>query len=188
MEDQIEEAELKLYTQLYEDSKPKGNEGLDRLKEKLKIYDINPNLNYKIMKKILDKKNLNDEDIDDFCNFYRDYIQTLFIEQKLDIIRKIKDKKNEKIKNKILFKLNEKSFIDSYFDIIKELCTICSKLSLHKKVDYQKLLNLFMVIPHQSLFKIREIFPGNNDFFVILKQSHISSAKPRLYRLNFHKI
>ena len=93
MEDQIEEAELKLYTQLYEDSKPKGNEGLDRLKEKLKIYDINPNLNYKIMKKILDKKNLNDEDIDDFCNFYRDYIQTLFIEQKLDIIRKIKDKK-----------------------------------------------------------------------------------------------
>ena len=143
MEDQIEEAELKLYTQLYEDSKPKGNEGLDRLKEKLKIYDINPNLNYKIMKKILDKKNLNDEDIDDFCNFYRDYIQTLFIEQKLDIIRKIKDKKNEKIKNKILFKLNEKSFIDSYFDIIKELCTICSKLSLHEKVDYQKLLNLF---------------------------------------------
>ena len=143
MEDKKEEAELKLYTQLHEDSKPKGNEGLDKLKEKLKIYDINPNLNYKIMQKILDKKNLKDEDIDDFCNFYRDYIQTLFYDQKLDIISKIKDKKNVKIKNKILFKLNEKSFIDSYFNIIKELCTISSKLCLHKKIDYQNLLELF---------------------------------------------
>ena len=143
MEDEIEVAELKLYTQLYEDSKPKGNEGLDKLKEKLKIYDINPNLNYKIMQKILAKKNLKDEDIDDFCNFYRDYIQTLFYDQKLDIISKIKDKKNVKIKNKILFKLNEKSFIDSYFNIIKGLCTISSKLSLHKKINYQNLLELF---------------------------------------------
>ena len=41
----FEENELKLYTQLYQDSKPKGNEGLDKLKEKVKIYDINPNLN-----------------------------------------------------------------------------------------------------------------------------------------------
>ena len=56
MEDEIEEAELKLYSQLYEDSKLKGNEGLDKLKEKLEIYDINPNLNYKIMQKILNKK------------------------------------------------------------------------------------------------------------------------------------
>ena len=143
MEDEIEEAELKLYSQLYEDSKPKGNEGLDKLKEKLKIYDINPNLNYKIMQKILNKKNLKDEDINDFCNFYRDYIQTLFYDQKLDIISKINDEKNKKIKNKIIVKLNENSFIDSYFNIIKELCSIYSQLILGQKIDYKKLLNLF---------------------------------------------
>ena len=51
MEDIAEDNELKLYTQLYDSSIPKWNEGLNKLKEKAKIYDINPNLNYQIMKK-----------------------------------------------------------------------------------------------------------------------------------------
>lgn len=141
MEDLFEENELKLYTQLYQESKPKGNEGLDKLKEKMKIFDINPNLNYRIMKKILGKKSLTKDDITTFCNFYQDYIQTLFYDQKLDIINKIKE--NKEIKNNIKIKLNEKSFIDSYFDIIKELCTTSAKLNLNEKINYDKILELF---------------------------------------------
>ena len=141
MEDMFEENELKLYTQLYQESKPKGNEGLDKLKEKMKIFDINPNLNYRIMKKILGKKSLTKDDITTFCNFYQDYIQTLFYDQKLDIINKIKE--NKEIKNNIKIKLNEKSFIDSYFDIIKELCTTSAKLNLNEKINYDKILELF---------------------------------------------
>ena len=113
MEDFNEKAQFQLFIQLYENSKPKGNEGLNRLKEKAKIYDINPHLNFKIMKKILDKKNMTDEDIKFFNNFYRNYIQTLFYDQKLEIIKEIEKKNNKSISQD--FKWNKKSFIDSYF-------------------------------------------------------------------------
>ena len=135
--------ELKLYTQLYQESIPKGNEGLGKLKEKVKIYDINPNLNYRVMKKILEKKSLKKDDIKTFCDFYRDHIQTLFYEQKLDIIKNIKENPNKEIKNNIKFKLNEKSFIDSYFDIIAVLCKTSAKLNLKEKINYDKILELF---------------------------------------------
>ena len=137
MEDFNEKAQFQLFIQLYENSKPKGNEGLNRLKEKAKIYDINPHLNFKIMKKILDKKNMTDEDIKFFNNFYRNYIQTLFYDQKLEIIKEIEKKNNKSIYQN--FKWNKKSFIDSYFDIIKEL----SKIDEIKKVDHNKIIDLF---------------------------------------------
>ena len=143
MEDIADDNELKLYTQLYESSIPKWNEGLNKLKEKAKIYDINPNLNYQIMKKMLGKKNMNNEDINAFCDFYRDYIQTLFHDQKLDIIKILNERKNRDIKNAIKFKLNEKSYIDSYFDIIKVLCEVSSKLNISEKINYDKIKELF---------------------------------------------
>jgi len=138
-----EDNELKLYTQLYESSIPKWNEGLNKLKEKAKKYDINPNLNYLILKKMLGKKNMNNKDINAFCDFYRDYIQTLFHDQKLDIIKILKERKNRDIKNAIKFKLNEKSYIDSYFDIIKVLCEVPSKLNIREKINYDKIKELF---------------------------------------------
>lgn len=137
MEDFNEKNELQLFIQLYKNSKPKGNEGILKLKEKAKIYDINPHLNYKIMKKILDKKNMKDEDIQFFNDFFRNYIQTLFYDQKLEIINEIEKKKNKLLSQK--FAWNKKSFIDSYFDILNEL----SKIDKIKKVDYNKIINLF---------------------------------------------
>ena len=143
MEDKL--SQLKLYSQLYESSKQKTNEGLDKLKKRMENYDINPDLNYRIMKKMLDKKKFTAEDINDFYQFYINYNQTLFYGQKLDIIDELSKKKNSKIQNKITEKinLNELSFIDGYFDIIKELCSVSSKLYLNKKINYDNIINLF---------------------------------------------
>ena len=137
-----EKKKLQLFTQLYENSKPRGNEGIPKLKEKSKIYDINPHLNYKIMKKILDKQNMEDEDISFFNDFYRSYIQTLFYDQKLEIINKIEKRKNKLITQK--FDWNKKSFIDSYFDILKQL----KKIDDINKVDYDEIIILF----HQKYY------------------------------------
>ena len=63
------------------------------------------------------------KDINDFSNYYLNHNQTLFYKQNLDIIKELKENKNARIKY-ILTKdinLNELSFIDSYFDLIKEL-------------------------------------------------------------------
>ena len=95
------------------------------------------------MQKMLGKKNMKNEDIKAFCDFYRDYIQTLFHAQKLDIIAILNEKKNTVIKNAIKFKLNEKSYIDSYFDIIKSLCDASSKLNLREKINYNEIIELF---------------------------------------------
>ena len=142
MEDFDEKKKFLLFTQLYENSKPRGNEGIPKLKEKAKIYDINPHLNYKIMKKILDKQNMEDEDISFFNNFYRSYIQTLFYDQKLEIINKIEKRKNKLITQK--FEWNKISFIDSYFDILKQL----QKIDDINKVDYDEIIILF----HQKYY------------------------------------
>ena len=152
MEDLDEKKKLQLFTQLYENSKPRGNEGIPKLKEKSKIYDINLHLNYKIMKKILDKQNMEDEDISFFNNFYRNYIQTLFYEQKLEIINKIEKRKNKLITQK--FEWNKKSFIDSYFDILKQL----QKIDDINKVDYDEIIILF----HQKYYV------NNNDINIPL--------------------
>ena len=113
---------LKLFCQLYESSRHLTNEGLEKLKKRMTNYDINPNLNYRIMKKMLNNNNLENKNITEFYDFYRKYIQTLFYEQKMDIITEIKKKKNSRIKYEITkkFYLNEMSFIDSYFDIIEQ--------------------------------------------------------------------
>ena len=54
----MERQELKLFKQLYQLSKPLENDNLETLQNKEKLFDINPNFNYKIMKKMLDKKKL----------------------------------------------------------------------------------------------------------------------------------
>ena len=144
--DIAEDYELKLFAELYEESIIKGNEGLENLKNKAKKYDINPDLNYAIMKKILNKKNMNKNDINSFYDFYRNYIQTLFYDQKKDIIDEINKTKNKKLKEKItkIFKLNKKSFVDSYFDIMKKLYDTANKSDLNNKIDYDKILDLFL--------------------------------------------
>lgn len=78
----MDKNELKLFDELYEMAKPSDNDNLESLKEKVKIYDINPYLNYKIMKVILNKDKLDKDDPEKFFNFYKNYIQTLSFEQK----------------------------------------------------------------------------------------------------------
>ena len=118
--------ELKLFHELYELSIPEEEDSLETLKSKAKNYDINPDLNFKIMKKMLAKAQLNDNDSQEFYDFFADYIQTLFYNQKEEIIKEIKNEKCSKIKNLIEknFKLNEKDFITSYFKIIEKLYDI----------------------------------------------------------------
>jgi len=144
--DIAEDYELKLFAQLYEGSEIKGNQRLETLKNKAKKYDINPNLNYAIMKRLLNKKKKNKDDINSFYNFYRNYIQTLFYDQKEDIINEINKKINKELKQRItkMFKLNKKSFVDSYFDIIKILYDTVSKLDLNNEIDYNKISDLFL--------------------------------------------
>ena len=114
---------LKLYTQLYEDSIPTEKDSLEELQEKAKKYDINPDLNYQIMIKMLKKNNLNEKDSQTFCDFYENYVQTLFYKQKNEINNIIKKQKYKEIKNLITndIYINDKSFIDCYFEIIHEL-------------------------------------------------------------------
>ena len=114
---------LKLYTQLYEDSIPTEKDSLEELQEKAKKYDINPDLNYQIMIKMLKKNNLNEKDSQTFCDFYENYVQTLFYKQKNEINDIIKKQKYKEIKNLITndIYINDKSFIDCYFEIIHEL-------------------------------------------------------------------
>ena len=121
--------ELKLFHELYELSIPEEEDSLETLKSKAKNYDINPDLNFKIMKKMLAKDQLNDNDSQEFYDFFADYIQTLFYNQKEEIIKEIKNEKCSKIKNLIEknFKLNEKDFITSYFKIIEKLYDISKK-------------------------------------------------------------
>ena len=115
----IEKKTLLLFNQLYEKSVPKETENIDTLKEKMKYFDINPYLNYEIMKKMLSKPIINEEDANIFFTFYKSYIQTLFFYQKKDIINDIKSDKCANVHNLIKSNigLNEKSFIDSYFDL-----------------------------------------------------------------------
>ena len=117
----IEKKALLLFNQLYEKSKPKETENIDYLKEKMKYFDINPYLNYEIMKKMLSKPIINEEDANIFFTFYKSYIQTLFFYQKKDIINDIKSDKCANVHNLIKSNigLNEKSFIDSYFDLLQ---------------------------------------------------------------------
>ena len=114
---------LKLYTQLYEDSIPTEKDSLEELQEKAKKYDINPDLNYQIMIKMLNKKYLNKKDSEVFSDFYKNYVQTLFYKQKKEINNIIKNQKYKEIQNLITnyIYINDKSFIDSYFEIIDEL-------------------------------------------------------------------
>ena len=127
----MDKNELKLFDELYEMAKPSDNDNLESLKEKVKIYDINPYLNYKIMKVILNKDKLDKDDPEKFFNFYKNYIQTLSFEQKKDIIQEIKKEKNQEIRDFISKKIpiNDKSFIDCYFKLIQILSEIDSKLS-----------------------------------------------------------
>ena len=136
--------ELKLYKELYELSIPEEEDSVEALKSKAKNYDINPDLNFKIMKKMLAKDQLNDNDSQEFYNFFADYIQTLFYNQKLEIIKEIKNEKCSKIKYLIEqnFKLNEKDFITSYFEIIEKLYDISKKKYIDNN-DFDVAKNLF---------------------------------------------
>lgn len=136
--------ELKLFQELYDLSIPKKEDSLEALKSKAKTYDINPDLNFKIMKMMLTKDELNDNDSQEFYKFFADYIQTLFYNQKEEIIKEIKKEKCSKIKYLIEqnFKLNEKDFITSYFEVIEKLSEISKKNQLDQN-DFEVVKNLF---------------------------------------------
>ena len=141
--------ELKLFSELYESSIPQEKDDLETLKKNAKIFDINPNLNFKIMLKMLDEKDLVYKDSEKIYYFFRNYIQTLFFNQKKAIIDL--SEKDEKYKTILELKtskffLNEKSFIDCFFEIIKKLydASINPGLSLDKKIDYNQVENLFL--------------------------------------------
>ena len=141
----MERQELKLFKQLYQLSKPLENDNLETLQNKEKLFDINPNLNYKIMKKMLDKKKLNDEEAKSFYNFFRNYIQTLFYHQKKEIIEIIDKKKeiNQIILSK--FKLNKSSFVDCFFDILEKIYIASDNSGKNSiSIDYNKILDLFL--------------------------------------------
>ena len=138
----MERKELKLFNQLYEISKPLENDDLETLNKKAKIYDINPNLNYEIMIKMLEQKKLTYKDQQIFYNFFCSHIQTLFYNQKIDIIEYIKNNKDINILITKNFKLYKKSFVDSFFDIL-EILYDASFNSGKKPIEYNKILNLF---------------------------------------------
>ena len=52
----MERQELKLFSELYESSKPLETDDQETFQKKAKIYEINPNLNFKIMDNMLKRK------------------------------------------------------------------------------------------------------------------------------------
>ena len=121
---EIEKKTLYLFKQLYEMSMPKEGDNINSLKEKTKYFDINPHLNYEIMKKMLKGQNeskISEENAKIFFDFYMNYIQTLTFEQKKEIINEIKSDRCIYIQQLFedTIKLNEDSFIESYFSLLK---------------------------------------------------------------------
>ena len=74
------------------------------------------------------------------------YVQTLEYDKRKEIINRIQnEEKFSKIKERITeyIDLNQKSFIDCYFLIIKNLCEL--RGNFIKKEEYEKIMNLFRI-------------------------------------------
>ena len=73
----MERQELKLFSELYESSKPLETDDLETLQQKSKLYDINPNLNFKIMDHMLKNEYLTTQDSENFYKFFVYYSNTI---------------------------------------------------------------------------------------------------------------
>ena len=73
----MERQELKLFSELYESSKPLETDDLETLQQKSKLYDINPNLNFKIMDNMIKNENLTTQDSENFYKFFVYYSNTI---------------------------------------------------------------------------------------------------------------
>ena len=73
----MERQELKLFSELYESSKPLETDDLETLQQKAKLYDINPNLNFKIMDNMIKNENLTTQDSENFYKFFVNYSNTI---------------------------------------------------------------------------------------------------------------
>ena len=138
----------KLFQELKDDSIKLPDDTLEDLESKAKIYDINPNTNYQIIKFLLEIENKNEEDINKILFFYFNKIQTLCLNDRKDIIKKINQDNNKIIKEKIKkwIELNEKSFIESYFIIIKKLKNIYQEYNNDgKELNITELEQLFKI-------------------------------------------
>ena len=138
----------KLFQELKDDSIKLPDDTLEDLESKAKIYDINPNTNYQIIKFLLEIENKNEKDINKILFFYFNKIQTLCLNDRKDIIKKINQDNNKIIKEKIKkwIELNEKSFIESYFIIIKKLKNIYQEYNNDgKELNITELEQLFKI-------------------------------------------
>ena len=156
--------ELKLYQELKEIALPSSGDTLNELLKKKDIYDINPNTNFKIMKKYIefddDEKIMEEDNFDEqFTNFYLYYNQTLTFNQKSEIINKIKtNNKGELIKKLIGF--NEKSNMENYFDILNILKSLHKTESVEEYSNFKNLFFTKYYIDNESI-KIPLIYGTN---------------------------
>ena len=113
--------QLKLFQELKDESMNLLSDTIEDLESKVKIFDIDPNKNYQLIKLFLENKNK-----DKCTTFYFDKIQTLCFNQKKKIIEKIYQDENKEIKADILNKIyiNDQSFFKSYFILLKKLLKI----------------------------------------------------------------
>ena len=105
--------ELKLFQELKDEAYSIKDDSVQSLKEKNSIYDIDPIINYNLLNSLLEKKD------EEFIDKYLFLIQTLTFKQKIDINKKLSTvpKLSKKIKN--LIKINNNSYIDNYFSVLK---------------------------------------------------------------------
>jgi len=132
--------QLKLFQELKDESMPSLNDTIEDLESKVEIFDINPNINYQLIKLYLEnKKN------DKCATFFFNKIQTLCFNKKKEIIEKIYQDENKEIKASLTsnIKLNDKSFIEIYFLILKKLLEIYRDYKNDKDINLMELENLF---------------------------------------------
>ena len=108
--------ELELYQELKDKAYSIEGDSIQELMKKKNIYDIDPIINYNLLKSLLENDN------DDFINHYLSSIQTLTFNQKLDINKKLKNHPSIEagIKTEIGI-INNNSYIDNYFSILKKI-------------------------------------------------------------------
>jgi hypothetical protein len=145
-----EKKELKTYQELKNESLPGFDDNLDELLKKRDKFDINPNTNFQIMKKLIE---VADENLK---QNYINYNQTLTFEQRKEIIEKIKTTNSTKsIETEI--ELNVESFMSRYFKLLKNLYEWNEDKSTEK---YEKIKKSLQNVDNSSI-KIPLIYGTN---------------------------
>ena len=146
--------QLDLFQELKDSSLPKTEDDLEKLLNKKDIYDINPNTNFEILKKALQRTP------EYFKNIFLTYIQTLTLKKRNEIISKMKGTEAEKLIVAQFGSLDKTSYLNKYFTILRELNDYYKDKTFEKYKDIKLKFKTKYYVDNESM-KIPLIYGTN---------------------------